>query len=114
MNQILQITNDARQRQTLFIEDGTSFSLEIYFIPMQLGWFITELIYKDVTIRNIRITNSPNMLHQFRNQLPFGIACFSKDDREPSLVNDFVSQASKLYILTTADVAAYTRFLTGE
>lgn len=80
---------------------------------MQYGWFITELLYPDFTLRGLRITNSPNMLYQWRNLIPFGLACFSAGNREPSLQDDFVSGASKLYILSEEEVAEYTEYLKG-
>lgn len=114
MNLIQQVTNDTLQKQTLTLKDGTTFTIVLYFVPMQYGWFIQKLTYKTFELNNVRVTNSPNMLYQFRNQIPFGIACFSKDDREPSQQNDFSTGASKLYVLTQDDVTAYTRTLSGE
>lgn len=108
---IQQITGDALQKQTLLLPDGTSLSLTINFVPMQYGWFITSLIYQSFTLNGLRITNSPNMLHQFRNQIPFGLACFSANNREPSQQQDFLSGASQLYILSAAEVAQYTGLL---
>lgn len=113
MNQIQQISTDPRQRQTLNLKDGTAFTMEIYFVDLQLGWFITELTYLDFTLNGLRITNSPNMLQQFRNQIPFGLACFSKQDREPQLIQDFATENSKLYILTPAEVEEFNEILTG-
>lgn len=111
MNLIQQVTADAFQRQTLVLDDGTTLTMTIRFVPMQLGWFITSLVYGAFVLNGLRITNSPNMLHQFRNQIPFGLACLSTANREPSLQEDFSSGASKLYILTSTEVAAYTEFL---
>ncbi len=114
MYAVNQITNDPFQQQTLVLPDGTSLQLQIYFMPLQYGWFITSLTYGTFTLNGLRITNSPNMLHQFRNQLPFGLACFSTNNREPSQQTDFSSGASQLYILTAAEVAAYTAYLTSD
>lgn len=111
MNLINQITNNSRQRQIVPLEDGSSFELAIYFMPMQYGWFIEELIYGDFTLKCLRITNSPNMLRQFQNKLPFGLACISLDEREPSQQEDFSSGASALYVLTAAEVEQYEDYL---
>ncbi len=85
----------------------------MYFRPMQQGWFINEIAWNNFVCRGIRITNSPNILHQFKNQIPFGLACYSVANREPSLQEDFSSGASKLYILTEDEVAAYAEYLTN-
>lgn len=108
---IQQVTNNPNQKQTLVLQDGTSLTMTIQFVPMQYGWFITELTYQSFTLRGLRITNSPNMLHQFRNQIPFGLACFSAANREPSQQDDFSSGASTLYLLSAAEVVQYTEFL---
>lgn len=108
---IPQITDAPLQTQTLVLADGSSLQMTIYFVPMQYGWFITELTYGSFTLNSLRITNNPNMLRQFKNQIPFGLACFSKADREPSQQADFLSGASKLYILSSNEVQEYEDFL---
>lgn len=114
MNIIQQITSDARQNLGILLPDGTQFSLSIYFSSMQFGWFITNLTYQRFILNGVRITNSPNMLHQFRNQIPFGLACATASNREPSQAQDFSSGASILYLLDQADVALYTGYLNGQ
>jgi hypothetical protein len=114
MNRIQQITNDSLQKRTLLLGDGSSFEMTMYFVPLQYGWFIRELTYLDFTLKGFRICNSLNMLHQFRNQLPFGMACISDGDREPSLREDFSSGSSRLYVLTEEEVAEYTEYITNE
>lgn len=113
MFQIQNITQDAKQKQTLVLPDGTFIQLSIRFIELQGGWFITELVYQDFILAGVRITNSPNVLHQYRNQIPFGLACFSDQQREPTLIQDFQSGASKMYILTQAECDEYTNYLSG-
>jgi len=111
MNKINQITNNSRQRQTIPLDDGRTFEIALYYMPMQLGWFIEEIKFGDFTLSSLRITNSPNMLHQFKNKLPFGLACISLDDREPSQQQDFTSGNSVLYVLEEAEVKAYQEYL---
>lgn len=107
------ITSDPLQSQSITLADGSVVSIEIYFRPMQYGWFINSLTYGDFTLNGLRITNSPDMLYQFKNILPFGLACISRSDREPSLQEDFSSGASNLYILTAEDVEAYSEFISN-
>lgn len=104
------------QKQTLVLPSGDSVTLTLYFIPMQQGWFITELTYGTFVLQGLRITNSPNMLSQWRYKLPFGLGCFSIANREPSLQDDFVTPPvgeppSKLYILTGAECLEYVEYL---
>lgn len=113
MYQVQNITNDTRQIQSLVLPDNTIIQLSMYFIPMQYGWFVTNLTYGDFVLTGVRISNSPNMLYQFRNKIPFGIACISDQGREPSQQNDFAVGASRLFILTPDEVKQYTVFLSG-
>jgi hypothetical protein len=113
MFRIQNLTDQPRQKQTLFLPDGTFIQMSIYFIPMQLGWFIPSLVYQGFVLNGLRITNSPNFLYQFKNQIPFGIACFSDQEREPTQQEDFLSGASRLFVLTAEEVEQYTRFLSG-
>lgn len=110
---IQQVTTNPLQKQNLILPDGTAVSLTIYYRPQQIGWFINELAYADFVLHGVRITNSPNILNQFRNQIPFGLGCFSAANREPTQQEDFSTGASKLYILTEAEVLEYVEFLQG-
>lgn len=111
---IQQVTDQALQTQTLILPDGTSLQLTIYFIPMQYGWFITSLVYGGFTLQGLRITVNPNMLRQFKNQIPFGLACYSNGQvREPTQQEDFQSGAFSLYILASAEVTQYEQILAG-
>ena len=111
MYRIQNITEDAFQQQTVVLFNGNSMFLQLYFMPMQYAWVITELTYQNFTINGLRICNSPNMLQQFKNKLPFGLACKTAGGREPSLQQDFSSGASSLYILTDAEVEYYSTLL---
>lgn len=107
------ISSDTLQKHTFLLPDNTSLDVTLYFVPLQLSWVIRELSYGDFKLNGLRISNSPNMLHQFKNQLPFGLACFSSEEREPSQQQDFSSGNSKLYILTALEVQQYAEFLSG-
>lgn len=114
MFQIQNLTDDTKQKQTVLLEDGTSFTFTLYFRPLQYGWFIDELTYQDFVLYGLRVCNTPNLLHQYRNQIPFGLACFSSEKREPMLQPDFSSGASNLYVLSADEVEDFQRYLTSE
>jgi len=113
MFRIQNITTDPLQERDLILPDGSILTLTMYYRPMQYGWFINSLVYGDFTLKGVRITNNPNLLFQFKNQIPFGMACYSDENREPYLIEDFSSDSSKLYILTEADIEQYEDFLNG-
>lgn len=113
MQLIQQVTNDTRQKQSITLPDGSIVQVSIYFIPLQYGWFIDFLTYGDFQLNGIRITNSPNILRQWKNKIPFGIACISKANREPMFQEDFSSGNSKLYLLSEEEVQAYEDYLSA-
>lgn len=110
---IQQVTSDSLQQQTFVLPDGSSVLMQFYFVPMQYSWFITELVYQDFILNGLRIVVSPNMLLQYRNQIPFGLACYTTLNREPSLQQDFSSGAFQLYFLDSTEVQTVTQLLTG-
>lgn len=111
------ITSDPLQTMNIVLQDpglpsnGTTVQMTVYFIPMQYGWFITSLTYQGFVLNGLRITNNLNMLRQWKDVIPFGLACASTQDREPSQQQDFSSGASNLYILSQSDVEAYEESL---
>jgi hypothetical protein len=112
MFQIQQITSDPSQTFTLILTDGSSVKFTLYFSPIQYGWF-ASLTYGTFVLNGFRICNNPNMLNQFKNQIPFGLACFSTANREPSQAQDFSSGSSNLYILSADEVLQYSELLSN-
>ncbi len=111
MQLIQQITTNPLQKQVLILETGLQLSFTLYFRPRQQGWFFNELIYDDFTLYGMRVTNNMNLLMPWKNKLPFGIACLSTANREPSLQEDFATGASKLYIMTAVDLVEFEAYL---
>lgn len=109
---VTQISSAPLQSMNITLPDSTTVAITIYFSPQQQGWFITNLTYQTTFILNgLRITNNPNMLLQYQNQIPFGLACYSTANREPSLQEDFSSGSSQLYILDQSECQEYYSLL---
>lgn len=109
-----QVTDDPLQKQTLVLPDGSQIVLTLQYITSQIGWFIQSITYKNFTLQGLRITNSPNILRQFKNQIPFGLACYTANNREPTQQQDFLSGNSNLYVLTHAEVTQWEEFLANS
>lgn len=107
------ITAAPLQTGTFVLGDGTTFTYSLYYVPMQYGWFFTNITYQSFVLNSLRVTNNANMLYQWQNLIPFGIACFSPAQREPSQQQDFSSGASNLYVLNQAEVLAYAAYIRG-
>lgn len=108
---ITQVTNAPLQNMNLILPNSTVVSVTLYFVPQQYGWFFTNITYNSFVLNGMRVVNSPNMLLQFQNQIPFGLACYSTNNREPSLQEDFLSGASNLYLLDQTDMQEVYSFL---
>lgn len=111
MLKITSLTSAPLQKHSFTLPSGESVKITFYFSDIQYGWFINELVYDTVTIRGLRIVNSPNMLHQYRNQLPFGLACQTISNREPTQIDDFKSKAAQLWIVTEDETSDFLEYL---
>jgi len=107
------ITGAARQQQRLVLPDGSLLLVRLSYKPQQYGWFIDEITNKEFTLNGLRITNNLNMLRQWKNLIPFGLACYTDGNREPTQQEDFLSGASALYLLSADDVQAIEAYLAG-
>jgi hypothetical protein len=114
MYNVQQITTNAKQIQTLKLPDGTAITISLEYKAMQYGWFLTSLVYGNFEVKNLRIVTSPDLLYQWKNKIPFGLACTSTGNFEPVAQEDFSSGRCKMYILTSSEVAAYEDYLNGN
>lgn len=114
MYKITTVTDDPNQFQNLVLYNGNILELTMRYAPMQYGWFLTSLVYGTWELDNLRITVGYNLLRQFKNEIPFGLACLPNNiNREPTQQEDFESGAFNLYILNEDEVLAYEALLAG-
>jgi hypothetical protein len=109
MNLITGITDSPSQVFTLPIQDGSSAVITLTYRPQQFGWFFNLVwngLSQTFTLNSVRLTTFPNVLRQYRNQLPFGLWCAVIGNAEPTYQNDFLTGRATLYLLAPADVAA--------
>lgn len=81
------------------IEQGTII-FELYYRPAIQMWML-DLTFEDFIVKGLRVCNSPDLLTQFSNLMPFGLMCsvVSVSGYEPSLIDDFSSGRVTLNIL---------------
>ncbi len=113
MNRILGINDDLRQQHQIGLEDGTRFSMLLEYSTISLGWYIS-LVYGEFKLPNLRVTTSPNFLQQYRNRIPFGIGCMTIENQEPTTPQDFLTERSKLMLLSAEEVSLYGEILSGQ
>lgn len=101
------------QRKTFNLPDGDLIEVTLYFMPMQKMWVFREIIYNEIIIRNVKIVSSVNILRQFKNIIPFGIACDSTEGRDPQFSRDFLEGKNTLYILSQAETQQIEDYLSA-
>lgn len=84
-------------------DNGDLIEMVLYFLPASQSWKI-DIKYGDFELNGNRVYNSPNILCQYTNILPFGLACIVTDGGEPFIVNDFSSSRCQFFVLTAEEV----------
>lgn len=113
MRQLTELTNEFKQSFVFRTEANQNFNFYLEFIPSQQSWYY-NLSYGNLTLNGQRLATSPNILRQFRNLLPFGIACITDDASEPFLIDDFITERVKVYLLTPSDVLLAEDIIAGR
>ncbi|AFC22581.1 hypothetical protein phi1422_0061 [Bdellovibrio phage phi1422] len=114
MFKVQKITSYPLQKKTLNLPDGSQVRITLAFIPMQLCWVIKELTYKDFTLNSYTVVTGLNILRQFRNIIPFGIAVKCKENRDPVFVEDFQSEKAEMFLLSKEECQQVEDFLSGK
>lgn len=105
MNLIDNLTGFADQQTNLLLPDGTTAQLRLIFCGATNRWYF-NLVHplKPNGINGVQLCCFPNILHQWDNILPFGIACVTADGTDPFNANDFATGRVKLYLLNEEDI----------
>lgn len=108
MTQIDNLTDFANQQTVLILDDGNTAAVNFVFDAATERWVIS-VTYGTKVLNGIGLCCSPNILRQWKNVLPFGLACVTADQTDPFDINDFASGRVKMYLLTAADVEQVER-----
>lgn len=103
MTTITGISAQPKQQLSFVLDDGSQVSAYLEYRPQQLGWF-ANLAWGDWSVNGLRLVSSPNLLRQFRNVIPFGLALLTSNNADPLNVTDFSTATSVLVLLNAADV----------
>lgn len=103
MIKIESITENPRQTMYIRLEDGSSFTLNLFYSENQQGWFY-DVVYNEFVLYGRRIVTSLNLLRAFRGFIPFGINIGTEDKYEPVYIDDFKTGRSKMNILNEEEV----------
>lgn len=100
---INKITNDPSQQLTLTGISNLTISMTLQFCPRTETW-IMGIDDGTNLIEGISVVSSLNILRQWQNIIPYGIACVCASGLDPYRVGDFASQFANLYLLNSDDV----------
>jgi hypothetical protein len=110
MTKIQGISDYANQSFQIRLPSGNLFTLTLQYKPLQLGWFCS-VEYQEFKVNCLRVTTNYNILAQFRNLLPFGIACFTRQNQEPLFAQDFLAGNASLCILDAEELEELEEYL---
>lgn len=107
MNVVNGLTDAPAQVVGIPLEDGSRVVLTLNFRPQMNGWFF-DLQWPGVltpfTVRNRRLVVAGNLLRQYREIIPFGIAVFSVDNGDPMTQNCLADGTVTVVLLSASDV----------
>lgn len=103
MFRIPNITDYPNQQFTIPIVNYENAVLTLKYRPSQYGWFM-DLVWGSFQAYGERVSVSPNILRQYQNRIPFGIAVNGIDRADPLNADSWVNN-NGMYILDESDVA---------
>lgn len=103
MNQVTILSDDADQLAFFPLADGSLLQLEFVYRPGIQRWTV-NVTHPLLTLNGYVLCVSANILRQWRNLIPFGIAVTSSDGYDPVDINDLTNGRVSVFILTAAEV----------
>lgn len=113
MNTLQGFTSQPKQSMSFVLPDGSTVFMLIQYRQQQVGWF-ADLAWQSWTLNGLRLTSSPNLLQQYQNVIPFGLAIISANNVEPLNVTDFSDGTSVVWLLNADDVALVNQLAFGR
>lgn len=99
MIELTEITDFPKQRLIVVLENNETFELILEYSENTEAWYM-DVIYGELQIKGKKVTKHPNLLRQFRNNIPFGIGI----DEEPYFLKDFLEKRVTFNILNEEEV----------
>lgn len=103
MQIINRLNNSPFQSLNMRSEDGELIQLAFSYAQSQETWTMA-VQYLNVRYASIAVVNSPNLLLQQKNVLPFGIFVNTIDGFDPYFIDDFVNGRTTVGLLTSEEV----------
>ena len=104
MKQIDNISNDASQEITVILDDGTSATVVLSYLPAIERWLV-DISWDTFSVKGVGLCVHPNILRTWRKLIPFGLTCQTTDGADPFSIDDFEDGRASLYVLSESEVA---------
>ena len=105
MKQITRLTDSAQQTFILIGENGEEINFALRYMPTQLSWFFDIDDGNSLTLKGAYLGVGANVLRNFRNNTPIGLAVISTDGFDPRDISDFTDGRVAIYLLNTEEVS---------
>lgn len=111
MNIVDGITAQPAQVTQLTLADGSVATIRLVFRPQQNGWFYdaswpgSNAFPVPFQCDGRRLVTSANLLRQFMDVIPFGLACFTVGGGDPMTLACFADGSATLVLLNATDIA---------
>jgi hypothetical protein len=87
------------------IDKGNLVFIDLLFQPYLAQWIMNvRCEAENFEAAGIRVTNSTNLLYNFKNNIDFGIMCISEEKDDPIFIDDFSNGRYNLYLLNQEEV----------
>jgi hypothetical protein len=90
-----------RQSFTHILTNDGEVNIELYFSDFMSCWYM-DITYKNKQWKSLRLVVNDNILSQFVNVIPFGIAITGQFN--PMFVDDFYNENNEFIILEKEDL----------
>jgi hypothetical protein len=104
MIQITEISSEPKQNHVLSLDQYNTINLYLEWKPQQQGWFYT-VSWQGFSTNLQRIVYGLNLLRQYKNIIPFGIAVTTSNGLDPLTQDSFSSGVASFYLMGADDVA---------
>jgi hypothetical protein len=106
MIQVDNLSDDALQRTSVRLEDGSVAVLNLNYLYSLQRW-IMDVTYGDFIVRGIGLGVHLNLLRQFKNKINFGVACSAVGAIDPFDIDDFSNGRAALFVLNETEAAGF-------
>jgi len=96
------LTEYPKQQFNASISGYSTALIYLEYKPLQYGWFI-NITWGTFVIKNERVSNSFNLLRQFKDIIPFGIYVTGVDSLDPILIDSWKT-THEFWILDSTDI----------